>query len=69
MRPDWFLPCFHRGEVLREVPCQLCGGRDRLIPIFACDLYGECALARTKSGTHGEYRQCLTCADRTPDHG
>lgn len=30
-------PCIHRGETLREEPCEFCGHRDKLVPIFACN--------------------------------
>lgn len=59
------LDCPHRSpEPTGEVACELCGGQTRMVPIYACVLHGECALSRTKSGTKGEYRQCLTCEDR-----
>lgn len=58
-----YLSCPHRGDALREVACQLCGGSERMVTIYACALYGECALTRTKSGSVGEVRQCLTCTD------
>lgn len=60
--PD--LPCVHRGEKVRTEPCQLCGQADRKIPVYACGVHGECALSRTRSGSKGEIRQCLTCRDR-----
>ena len=58
------LPCTHRGAVVRSVECELCGGNKRVVPIYACNLHGECALSRTKSGNRGEVRQCLTCPSR-----
>lgn len=58
------IPCPHRGDQVREAACQLCGGGTKFVPIYACALYGECALARTKSGRTGEVRQCLDCRDR-----
>lgn len=61
--PD--LPCLHRGPVTRSIECELCDGNKRIVPAYACNLHGECALSRTKSGSRGEVRQCLTCADRT----
>ena len=60
------LPCNHRGAIVRTVLCELCGGNKRVIPIYDCSLYGECALSRTKSGNRGEVRQCLVCRDRQP---
>lgn len=63
--PD--LPCPARGRELRQVRCQLCGGEERLVPVFACTKHGECALARTQFGSRGEVRQCFTCGDRPPD--
>ncbi len=59
------LPCVHRGSAVRTIKCELCGGNKRIVPVYSCALHGECALSRTKSGSRGEVRQCLSCKDRT----
>lgn len=50
-------PCAHRGDVLRTEVCQSCGGRAR-IKVYACALYGECALAAVPGVAN-----CGSCPD------
>ncbi len=56
--------CALRGQFLRDELCRICPSHERLVPIYACPLHRECATSRTRSGTRGEVRQCLTCPDR-----
>lgn len=58
------LSCSHRGAVVRSELCKLCGGIEKNVEIFACDLHGECSLHRFKAGKGP--RSCVSCKDRTP---
>lgn len=60
VEPD--LTCTHRGPVLREVPCKLCGAQQKTVAVYQCAIHSECTLTRTKSGT--DFTCCLTCRDR-----
>lgn len=57
------LTCPHRSPTpTSQVRCKLCGGNERIIPIYHCGHYGDtCALSRTTDGRRGEVRQCLEC--------
>lgn len=59
------LPCVHRGDTIRTVPCQLCGRRGQLVEVFACSIHGECTLSRW--GTSREaiaMPRCVSCRER-----
>lgn len=58
--------CQHRGTELRKELCQLCGDRQRLEPIYQCELHGECSLKRFKYGTKFQPKACSLCNDRKP---
>lgn len=57
-RPVEF-PCLHRGEVLRKLDCG-CAGDSR---VFACAVYGECAIRKLKPGI-GPEATCNVCESR-----
>lgn len=40
---------------LRFEQCQLCGGQDRIVPIHACAVFGECSVAKF------DKRQTMAC--------
>ena len=65
-KPDEIIPdpidCIHRGEQLREIGCQTCGGRSVMIPVYACEIHGECLLRRSKAGA--DLKCCLSCGER-----
>lgn len=42
--------CRHRGEKLRDEKCRLCSRRERIEPVFACAIHGQCTERRFKSG-------------------
>ena len=60
------LSCLHRGPLLRNERCRLCGDRERLESVFACELHGECSLQRFRAGNRSAPNVCATCADRLP---
>lgn len=36
-------PCVHRSaEPIDHIPCELCGARNKRVPVFACEEHGEC---------------------------
>lgn len=53
--------CAYRGEEVRRVLCESCGGSVKGV-VLACTLHGECTLFSKGIGV----RQCLTCPDQTP---
>jgi hypothetical protein len=66
-------PCIHRGhDDCRTALCELCGPEKGLfVPIRHCDMHGECARRKFKSGTarSDDGRPigiCLGCTDRKP---
>ena len=58
VRPIEF-PCRHRGEVLRWLDCG-CAGDSR---VFACSVFGECAIRKLKPGI-GPDATCNLCESR-----
>ena len=58
--PTTAKPCIHRGDVVREDKCDLCGIKGQPLPVLACSLHGECSLNSAKRGL----RACSTCDDR-----
>lgn len=40
--------CRHLGDLLRVVPCGLCGARSEPREVYACAVYGEVTLHATK---------------------
>lgn len=52
------LPCIHRGNETRRIPCEECGQHVSL-KVFGCDLHGECIVANK-----AVLRSCATCQDR-----
>lgn len=57
-------PCVHRGAVVREERCKLCGDRERIEPVLACAVHGACTQHRYRFGQPEPI--CLTCDDATP---
>ena len=69
-QPVELLPCRHRGvEPLEMVDCELCGGRQLSVPVFACGVLGKCTPRRYGSRT-AEMRtmpSCLRCSHYAAD--
>lgn len=40
--------CVHMGQLLRVVPCGLCGARDEPREVYACAVHGEATKRRAK---------------------
>lgn len=57
------LPCRHRGNVLREARCDLCGSRGQTVSIYECGKHGVCSLRRYRNTSQPE-QVCLLCPDR-----
>ena len=53
------LPCLHRGEAIRKLDCG-CAGDSR---VFACSVFGECAIRKLKPGI-GPDATCNICESR-----
>lgn len=63
------LPCAHRGEVVAQVPCGLCGQRGAMKEVAVCGVYGRCTagnVGRTsKQRIDGKVPAvCLGCRER-----
>jgi hypothetical protein len=43
--------CEHRGRETRQVKCNLCGGREKMVDVYHCDRFNtECTIDPHKSG-------------------
>lgn len=70
----WFrrLPlrrCKHRDiDPTEQLPCDLCGNEGKLIPVYGCNVHGECAERRigTRSERLRSMAICLTCHEYEP---
>ncbi len=51
--------CGHRGDRLRDMSCDSCGGKQTRLKVFACAVHGECSLSRKATGV----RYCGSCDD------
>lgn len=51
--------CPHRGEIVRQEKCGLCGNRDKIVNVRSCSLHGECVLSPVKS----KIKCCKQCED------
>lgn len=66
--PEQF-PCIFRESVIEEVPCQICGQRDKKTDLYACGLHGKCTVGShgvTYDGTNAtaKVKVCISCDDR-----
>jgi hypothetical protein len=58
--------CQYRGtEIVEHLPCEICGNRQVLIPIHACDIHGRCSERRFGNRTEiaRTLAACTTCPD------
>jgi hypothetical protein len=62
VNPAEHIPCWRQGDYLRKQTCASCCGTVRL-KVFACDLHGECTVAKFLSGS----ACCRTCDDYEPE--
>lgn len=52
------IPCPHRGSIVREAKCDLCGNKGQPFDVFRChDTGGECSLQRM----HSRIKSCVSC--------
>lgn len=59
--------CIWRDDHVRDEPALLCGMSGQVVPIFRCEIHGECS---TKRYCHNQKaRSCLTCSDHEDDDG
>lgn len=57
-------PCKRLGHVTREITCSICPRETREIPVFSCDLHGECTQLRVKQVENNEeLPACSVCQD------
>jgi hypothetical protein len=55
--------CPHRGDQLRTMTSDLCGTRGHDLPVYACDLHGECTHRQVCKGQDAAVRICVGCSD------
>ena len=55
--------CPHRGEQLRTMTSDLCGTRGHDLPVYSCDLHGECTHRKVCRGQDESVRICIGCND------
>ena len=55
--------CQHRGPQIRTMTSDLCGQRGHNLPVYACELHGECTHGQVCRGQDPSVRVCLTCDD------
>jgi hypothetical protein len=55
--------CQHRGDQIREMTSDICGTRGHAIPVYACELHGECTHRQACKGQDASVRICLGCGD------
>lgn len=54
-------PCAHKGDVLRQAECQLCGMRGQMFDVYACAVHGECSLIKRAH----KLASCGSCMDHS----
>lgn len=65
-RTEGVMSCPHRGKVLRQVDCKLCGNREGKTTVYECALFPEgCVISKYRVQKVPE-RVCITC-DRNPN--
>lgn len=55
--------CPHRGDQFRTMTSDICGQRGHAIPVYACDVHGECTHRQACKGQDASVRICLGCVD------
>jgi len=55
--------CQHRGDQLRTMTSDLCGTRGHNLPVYACELHGECTHRQVCKGQDAAVRICVGCSD------
>lgn len=63
--------CIHRGRPTGDhLDCATCGGGTGQLPIYTCEIFGECTLrkpVRRAGGKVVEMPDCLSCERRQAD--
>jgi hypothetical protein len=55
--------CTHRGDQLRTMTSDLCGTRGHNLPVYSCDLHGECTHRQVCKGQDAAVKICVGCSD------
>jgi hypothetical protein len=55
--------CDYRGEQVRTMTSDLCGTRGHELPVYACELHGECTHRKVCRGQDAAVRICVGCSD------
>ena len=55
--------CPHRGDQLRTMTSDLCGQRGHNLPVYSCQLHGECTHSKVCRGQDPAVKICIGCPD------
>ena len=55
--------CPHRGDQLRTMTSDLCGTRGHNLPVYSCELHGECTHRQVCKGQDEAVKICVGCSD------
>ena len=68
---DVVAACIHRGAPTGlEHPCEPCGTRGKMEPVYACAIHGVCTIRRwTLLASKQPEQACIRCEDLTLDDG
>jgi hypothetical protein len=55
--------CPHRGEQVRTMTSDFCGTRGHDLPVFACEIHGECTHRLVCRGQESAVKICVGCPD------
>jgi hypothetical protein len=55
-------PCRHRGEVVEQGVCNVCGFKGQPYDVYACALHGRCMVRRYRND-RADVRVCMSCED------
>lgn len=62
-------PCLHRSaDPFDEIQCEYCGANNRMVPVYACDEFGECTQFPTggRSERAELMQSCVRCNSYRP---
>jgi hypothetical protein len=55
--------CPHRGDQVRTMTSDLCGTRGHNLPVYSCELHGECTHRQVCKGQDAAVKICVGCSD------
>jgi hypothetical protein len=55
--------CGHRGDQIRTMTSDICGSRGQNLPVYSCELHGECTHRQVCKGQDDSVAICVGCDD------